>query len=188
MSRKRSNIPGPEDVRVEIASKKQTRLELLMGSTTATGTVPTAAETRTHYERFVAKVKEVLDQAECFQTSEGDPGNRARYNRDRNDTELWLYVQWETGGVSGGSCWDSSNPRSYSTNNAPEELVALDHILNALKPEITYIQYKMLANSVMKVDTHTENEYYGNCTNYAMKKVRVRDLFEYFRDQRWVLP
>ena len=27
---------------------------------------------------------------------------------------------WETGGISGGSCWDSSNPRPYTVSNRKE--------------------------------------------------------------------
>lgn len=99
-------------------------------------------------------------------------------SREKIENEPCLEVRWTTGGVSGGSCWDSSNPRSYVSSEIPEELNSIDIILEKLNPEITFIQYKRLTAGLVKSDSYSQNEYYGNSTNYAVKRVDLKELYE----------
>jgi hypothetical protein len=91
-----------------------------------------------------------------------------------------LYLEWRTGGQSGGSCWDDGkdDPHYPVTGEKEPEFEQLDKLLAELCPGITFLQYKTLAADTMKYDERTENEYYGNYTNYGIKTIRLGDLYE----------
>lgn len=92
--------------------------------------------------------------------------------------EDYLYVEWASGGLSGGSCWDEGEPRHYARDPSPEEeLDDLDDILAVICPNLTFLQYKRLSSKVVKHDSRTENEYYGNSTIYSYKHVKLQDLY-----------
>lgn len=91
-----------------------------------------------------------------------------------------LYVEWETGGVSGGSCWEDSDPRPYTIRDVREpEFKDLDKTILLFWPTIGFIQYKDLVNELVKYGDYSEHEYYGNCTNYSTKTVALKDLHAY---------
>ena len=89
----------------------------------------------------------------------------------------YLYVQWCSGGISGGSCWDSgdSDPHYARSGDAEPEFDDVDTVLTKICPTLSFLQYKQLMKIVTR-DEYSENEYYGNCTNYTYKKVKLRDL------------
>lgn len=97
-----------------------------------------------------------------------------------------IQAEWETGGVSGGSCWDSSNPREYTSDNDPEELTLLDCILESIKPDITFLEYRQLEKAVIKSTSRTECEYYGNRTDYKSLTVEIEDLYNYMNKKGWL--
>lgn len=88
-----------------------------------------------------------------------------------------VYMRWETGGVSGGSCWDSSDPRPYTKNDPKPKFVVLDMVLKELMPDISYLQYKEVENLIHSSEK-TDWEYYGNCTEYSIEYVVVDDLIK----------
>lgn len=121
----------------------------------------------------------------------GDPTNR--YDRHRytygtpkqKAEELkkppYIYVEWSTGGVSGGSCYDTGDEdphHAYSSSDPEGELTDLDLILEHINPGITFLQYKNLTRDIIETSSRTENEYYGNYTNYAMKKCNLEKLYD----------
>jgi len=85
-----------------------------------------------------------------------------------------------TGGTSGGGYGEDSNPRPYVNDNPePIELVELDRILELVWPEITYLQYKALVREAgVKTESYTQNEYYGNSTNYVYMTVKLGELYK----------
>lgn len=85
-----------------------------------------------------------------------------------------LYNRYETGGVSGGSCWDSSNPQRY-TNNDKQEFEVIDKVLKILRPNITYLEFKMLSG-LIHTNEETEWEYYGNSTDYKIEYIILSEL------------
>jgi hypothetical protein len=89
-----------------------------------------------------------------------------------------ITATWETGGVSGGSCWDDSNPVEYSTSELEPDFDHLDQILSKVANNITFLDYKVLMKSV-KYGTHTETEYYDNCTYYATKTITIDDIWDF---------
>jgi hypothetical protein len=110
-----------------------------------------------------------------------------RYNKkDIKDEKFVLRVEWSTGGVSGGSCWDSSDPHPYTSNEPPAELTELDAILENFHPNVSFIQYKNLLNTLVEHGTRHENEYYGNSTDYRWKKIELEKLYDYMKEKGWL--
>lgn len=89
---------------------------------------------------------------------------------------LVVYQRYETGGVSGGSCWDDSNPEAYSVSEVPEFKV-LDLVLRELSPNISYLDYKKIESEI-KSNENYEYEYYGNCTDFIIKFIPLDKVIE----------
>lgn len=86
-----------------------------------------------------------------------------------------IYMRWSSGGVSGGSYLDSSNPQPYYNEDEPPAFEVLDLVLKELKPNIQYLQYKEL-EKLTHTNSETEHEYYGNCTDWKVKYIVLSDL------------
>ncbi len=86
-----------------------------------------------------------------------------------------IYMRHETGGVSGGSCWDTSNPTYYSSKEEIPNFQALDLLLEYLCPNITYLTYKKI-DALIESNEEIEWEYYGNRTDYLIKFIRLSKM------------
>ncbi len=107
------------------------------------------------------------------------------YPTKYKDTKYVLHVEWETGGVGGGSCW-GGEPTGYSSSTPAAELKEFDIILEHFIPTLSFLQYKNLYNSLIEEDSYTQNEYYGNYTNYAIKQIELRKLYDYMKEKGWL--
>ncbi len=86
-----------------------------------------------------------------------------------------IYMRWCTGGVSGGSCWDSSNPRPYSREDCKPNFTVLDIVLKELIPTITYLQYKEI-EQLIHTNHETQHEYYGNSIDFEIVYIILSEL------------
>lgn len=86
-----------------------------------------------------------------------------------------IYCRYETGGYSGGSCWDDSNPEYYSEDIPKDRFKVLDIVLEVLFPEIKYLQYKQIEELIHDND-ETECEYYGNSTDWKCEYIILSEL------------
>ena len=85
--------------------------------------------------------------------------------------------EWRTGGMWGGNCW-GDEPR-YSADSEPvPELDAIDEFLEEVCPDMTFFQYKKIMRDLVEQDSRTDYEYYGNNTNYGIKRIHYRALFD----------
>lgn len=110
----------------------------------------------------------------------------SRYDKKTDwDAQLVICYMWETGGVSGGSCWESSNPQPYISNKKEPEWNVLDKIFEKFRPNISYLEYKKLVSSLEKKTDYTEHEYYGNKSHYDVKYIVLDELYQYFVDNKW---
>jgi hypothetical protein len=92
--------------------------------------------------------------------------------------ESVIYSRYETGGVSGGSCWGSSDPQPWYSSQTPKDhLKVLDLVLKILKPDITLLEYRMITGLFYN-NTETEYEYYGNSTDWYIEYLPLSDLYE----------
>lgn len=122
--------------------------------------------------QFLSKIKELnivwYDYSSYYSSINDNP--------TANDC---LFLEWQIGGQSGGSCWDEGSSRYYPLKSEKEpEFQSLDLILTELCPNINITQYKTLCNAVIKYDERSVNEYYGNYTDYGIKRIRFGDLYE----------
>lgn len=101
-----------------------------------------------------------------------------------------INVYWRIGGQTGGSCWTTNeNPAIYRGINADPEpdLTDLDIILQKICPNISYINYKVLVKSTIKIKEYSIYEYYGNYTNYSIKYILLNDLYKWFVDNNFII-
>lgn len=94
-----------------------------------------------------------------------------------------LIKEWLIGGQTGGSCWAETNEH-YSLKAEPEpEFEELDKVLEALCPNISFLQYKNL-NKIITISERNQNDYYGNYSSYAIKEIKLFNLYEFLNDRR----
>jgi hypothetical protein len=134
-------------------------------------------DTRMTYDEFEKKARELVSVS-----TESTNKRRRSYYRNDDDGEVspYIYVQYETGGVSGGSCWDSSNPRPYSNSNADTESEFVDFyaVLEGIAPKMSFLEVKKLESKI-EIQEWTMSEYYGNCTEYKMKSIPLKTIYDY---------
>ena len=90
------------------------------------------------------------------------------------EKDYCVYAKWSSGGYTGGNCWDDTEPYYYPGDAEPK-FEALDLVLKELFPNISYLQYKEVEN-LIKTDSETNYEYYGNSTDYSFKWIVLKDL------------
>lgn len=86
-----------------------------------------------------------------------------------------IYMRWETGGVSGGSCWESSNPQSYTSNKGKPKFECVDLVLKELFPNISFLQFREI-EKLIQSSQKTEWEYYGNSTDFEIEFIVLSEL------------
>jgi hypothetical protein len=90
-----------------------------------------------------------------------------------------IYVQWRTGGYSGGSCWGGTSERCGGESEPPFE--ALDELLLKVAPKISFLQYKKI-EKLIKIHDYYEQGYYGNSYNYRRKYIVLEDLYNLLKE------
>lgn len=93
-----------------------------------------------------------------------------------------IYIEWITGGMSGGSCWgDEASP--IETESEPK-FEALDKILTIVCPNISYLGYRKVESSLIQKGTSYESGYYGNNREYDNKYIILKDLYDFFVNEK----
>lgn len=129
------------------------------------------------YEQFLGKLISINVH---YEEPTLDKYNYHRKNSRGERGPAQIQVQWRTGGQSGGSCWDVGEHHHYPIEGDPEpEFEDLEKILDNFCPNMGRNDYKQLCGKLIERSTECEGEYYGNYTNYGIKTVKCRELFEY---------
>lgn len=139
-----------------------------------------AAEEKAKFDEFLAKVKAL---GIYYETQHYEFGKTTK-------TAPFVESRWVTGGVSGGSCWDTGdeNPH-YPLEGEPEpEFDAFDKIIEELAPNIGFVQYKRLCREVIERSSKQVNEYYGNHTTYGVKRFFLKKLYDELVDKGLYVP
>jgi len=127
--------------------------------------------------------EQAIKEVGCYNKVEKEYSryNGWKYNKNiKNLDECYLYIEWISGGLSGGSCWDTGeedNHYSISAESEPE-FKSLDNLLIKICPNITFLQYKNLMSKVLEISERSEYEYYGNYTDYTIKIVNLGKLYK----------
>jgi hypothetical protein len=82
-------------------------------------------------------------------------------------TNALVSPEWVTGGVTGGSCW-----RSVSAEEMP---AWLEEFLETIAPETSFLKFRRLQQKCTRY-SYTNDEYYGNSTDYAFQVLTVSDI------------
>lgn len=140
---------------------------------------------------FINRLVKLVDYGPFINVSQfyddtGWKGNFEWFKRN-----LIIILRTDVGGVSGGSCWDDSDPREYNTNND----ITFDDFYNEFRPKLKSIIDKymnfldadklideMKKKDILYEDSYTEYEYYGNCTYYKCIYVKFYDLYKFLGD------
>ena len=86
-----------------------------------------------------------------------------------------IYCRYETGGYSGGSCYDDSDPQPYTEEPPKDRFKVLEMVLEKLKPNITFLQYEKIEEMIHN-NEETEYEYYGNSTDWKVEYIILSEL------------
>ena len=92
-----------------------------------------------------------------------------------------IYMRWHTGGVSGGSCWDGSNPQPYTTEASKPKFECIDLVLKELMPNISFLQFREI-EKLIQSSTYTDWEYYGNSTDFEIEFIVLSDLISKLKE------
>ena len=92
--------------------------------------------------------------------------------------ELVIYTKWTSGGRP-GSCWDDENTvnKHYTQDRPNDAFKILDLVLQILKPNTTFLQYKEIQNLVDS-NTETDYGYYGDYTEDTIEWIVLSDLYK----------
>lgn len=92
--------------------------------------------------------------------------------------ELVIYTRYDTGGYNGGSCWDNYKATPYIKEIPKDKFKVLDLVLKKIKPAITYLEFKEI-ESLIKKNTDSIDEYYGNSTDYCVEYIILSELYNF---------
>lgn len=95
-----------------------------------------------------------------------------------------IYQQWCSGGLTGGSCWDTGDAvyRAIDGDTPPSTFEELDKIIAEYWADIPYMQYRKHFMDCFETTSNTSNDYYGNYTNYTVKYVTIRTLYDILKE------
>lgn len=94
----------------------------------------------------------------------------------------------ETGGVSGGSCWETSNPQPYHVSvEDPGIGKVLDSFLEKHCPGISFLKYRRLVGAVEHRE-EVEREYYGNRVCYSVWTLSLDTLWQVLEEDLRTVP
>lgn len=88
--------------------------------------------------------------------------------------ELVIYMQWDSYGWSGGSCW-GDKPEYYE--KAAPDFIVLDEFIREVKPTASYLEVKDIEKLIQTANMHTPG-YYGNRNTYECKYILVSEALK----------
>lgn len=90
-------------------------------------------------------------------------------------------VAWHIGGASGGNCYGGEAQKYSVEEPTIKELYLLEDVLSELFPDLKYSEYrKIMELTPFNSKTTGNYEYYGNCTEYYVKYIKVDKLVDAF--------
>src|ERR1035437_5014514 len=101
----------------------------------------------------------------------GDDGNGQTNKGNMHEYK----VEWITGGASGGNCWGDSAEHVIESDPEPE--LDLTALFEKVCPNMTFLQYRKVMKDIVVQSNRMEHEYYGNYTEYSIKIVQYRVLY-----------
>lgn len=126
------------------------------------------------YEEFKKLAEEAVDSKEADYRKYHTDYFRTDYYNDKGD---FIIQEYTTGGAEGGNCW-GEEAQWFSNEEPMEEFYPIDYILKAVKPDISYLDYKQI-EKLFEIDNWRDSEYYGNYTDKILRKINLKKLYEF---------
>ena len=125
----------------------------------------------------------MLSQEKIEEINEKCPYDQGIIFREPNGIPVHIkvpvvYTRYETGGYSGGSCYDddeSEGAQPYTADEPKNKWEVLDILLKDVCPNVSYLQYKEITKLIHDKE-ETEHEYYGNSTDWKVEYIILSDL------------
>lgn len=95
-------------------------------------------------------------------------------------------IRVEIGGVSGGSCWDDSNPAPYTCDYVNVDTDFIYDILMEIDQNIPFLICRNIKKECVSESIDTEYEYYGNCTRYRNIKIDFEKMAEMLIEKNYI--
>jgi len=89
-----------------------------------------------------------------------------------------IYQRWLTGGMCGGGYHEDSYLRPFKNYESKPAFTALDLVLQELKPNITYLQYKEVERLLKEDEETDDTDYYGNTQDYDISYIILSELIK----------
>lgn len=125
------------------------------------------------WDKFYAKVSEKFSYTSKW---------GGRIETQWTGTPEYYEVEWRTGGLSGGNCWGDKPSYAVDADPVPD-MDLLDEFLEEVCPNLSFMSYKRILRNVVEQDSRTSYEYYGNYTNYGIKKVYFLKLYDALKSE-----
>jgi hypothetical protein len=135
--------------------------------------------------------QEWMQALEDFQKNHENPELKFygyRHESWKSETDLKTFQgfysePWVIGGRTGGNPWGEADRDSDAEE--PKEINLLDEFLEKYYPNITFLQYKRLMRLIKNL-TWTNDEYYGNSSDYKCAYITFEDISEYLSKIKWI--
>lgn len=89
-----------------------------------------------------------------------------------------IYTRWIKSGFSGGGYGGEHTAQPFTSEPPENRFKILDIILEKLKPNISYLQYKKIME-LWDENNYSVNQYYGNFDDYVIKFMPLSVLEQY---------
>ena len=134
--------------------------------------------------------EEFLEKAKSIRGVYVNPNYKARYEGYRKkvvrEGRPAVSVKWCTGGISGGSCWSTDEDHHYATTGEEEpDFNDFENLILHFYPNITFVEFRNI-RGLIKQNDWTEDEYYGNSTNYSERYVYLEDVYNWLIDKGYL--
>lgn len=104
-------------------------------------------------------------------------------SKEKKKNDRVIYISTMTGGTAGGNCW--SDGGHYGIDGEQEDWTSFDNLLTKFCPNISFLLYRKIVSLFNSVD-YTEREYYGNYTNYNVKYLKIKALWDILLEHKLI--
>lgn len=118
----------------------------------------------------------------AFNENVGRHAEKDRWADDyHKNCDIAIGRSLESGGCSGGSCWEDSDPQEYTNDIVlPNMMPILIEIVNYFIDNITLKDYLKFFGGLVRTGRRSVHEYYGNRDDYAGAYILVPELYKAF--------
>lgn len=93
----------------------------------------------------------------------------------------YIGVEWVSGGLTGGNCWKGNASYARDPDEVPE-FESLNKIILEFAPNLPFRVFHKLNELIETGNVNGPYEYYGNETIYGYKRIDIKKLYEFLKE------